>query len=72
MARLSSEQRKKMKASTFCGPDRSFPVPDCDHVIAARRMIDRYKGEGSKERIMACVERKAKTMSCKTKSDEND
>ena len=67
MSRLSTEQRKKLKAGTFCGPDRSFPVPDCDHVIAARRMIDRYKGEGSKDRIMACVERKAKQMKCKTK-----
>lgn len=72
MARLSSAERKKLKASTFCGPDRSFPVPDCDHVIAARRMIDRYKGEGSKEKIMACVERKAKKMACKTKSDDNE
>ena len=43
MSRLSSAERKKLKASQFCGPDRSFPVNDCDHVIAARRMIDRYK-----------------------------
>ncbi len=67
MSRLSSAERKKLKASQFCGPDRSFPVNDCDHVIAARRMIDRYKGEGSKERIMACVERKAKKMTCDKK-----
>ena len=64
MARLSSAERKKLKASQFCGPDRSFPVNDCDHVIAARRMIDRYKGEGSKERIRECVEKKAKTLNC--------
>ncbi len=72
MARLSSAERKKLKGSTFCGPKRSFPVPDCAHVTAAKRLIGRYKGEGNKERIMACVERKAKTMYCKTKSDENE
>ena len=70
MARLSSAERKKLKASTFCGPKRSFPVPDCSHVTAAKRMIGRYKGEGSKEDIMACVERKAKSMKCKTKTND--
>jgi len=28
-AKLSAEQRKKLKSSVFCGPNRSFPVPDC-------------------------------------------
>jgi len=70
MSRLSSEERKNMKASTFCGPKRSFPVPDCDHVTAARRLIGRYKGEGSKESILACVDRKAKNMNCDTKKED--
>jgi hypothetical protein len=70
MSRLSTEQRKKLSSGTFCGPDRSFPVPDCDHVIAARRMIDRYKGEGSKQGIMECVERKAKKMNCNSSKDD--
>lgn len=69
-AKLSAEQRKKLSSSTFCGPDRSFPVPDCAHVTAARRLINRYKGEGSKEAILRCVERKAKALGCdKTKKD---
>jgi len=66
-AKLSSEKRKKLAKSTFCGPDRSFPVPDCAHVTAARRLIGRYKGEGSKEKILACVSRKAKALGCDTK-----
>ena len=53
MSRLSTEERRKLKASTFCGPKRSFPVPDCDHVTAAKRLIGRYKGEGDKDKILA-------------------
>lgn len=63
-AKLSSEKRKKLAKSTFCGPNRSFPVPDCAHVTAAKRLIGRYKGEGNKDSIMACVDRKAKAMGC--------
>lgn len=80
-AKLSPEQRKKLKASDFCGPNRSFPVSDCAHVTAARRLIGRYKGDAAtKARIMRCVERKAKKMSCgggtkknkkKSKKDED-
>jgi len=67
MSRLSTAQRKKLKGSTFCGPKRSFPVPDCAHVTAAKRLIGRYKGPGDKDKIMACVKRKEKTLNCKTK-----
>lgn len=61
---LSAKARKSMKTSTFCGPNRSFPVPDCAHVTAARRLIGRYKGPGNKSKILACVDRKAKAMGC--------
>jgi hypothetical protein len=63
-AKLSTESRKKLKGSTFCGPNRSFPVPDCAHVTAARRLIGRYQGPGSKEAILACVSRKASSLGC--------
>jgi hypothetical protein len=63
-AKLSGEQRKGLSKGTFCGPDRSFPVPDCAHVTAARRLIGRYKGPGSKTNILACVARKAKALGC--------
>lgn len=64
-AKLSTAQRKKLKSSTFCGPGRSFPVPDCAHVTAARRLIGRYKGSSStKAKILACVSRKAKNLGC--------
>lgn len=63
-AKLSSEKRKKLPKSTFCGPNKSFPVPDCAHVTAARRLIGRYKGPGDKSSILACVARKAKALGC--------
>lgn len=69
---LTAQQRKNLSASTFCGPDRSFPVPDCAHVTAARRLIERYEGSGSKEKILACVERKAKRMGCDKKDSQSD
>lgn len=69
-AKLSAEKRKSLKKSTFCGPDKSFPVPDCAHVTAARRLIDRYKGEGDKSKILASVDRKAKAMGCDKKTKD--
>jgi len=67
-AKLSTEKRKKLKKSTFCGPDRSFPVPDCAHVTAARRLIGRAKGLSASQKasILSCVSRKAKALGCKS------
>ena len=70
-AKLSAEERKKLPASAFCGPERSFPVPDCAHVTAARRLIGRAKLSASqKERVLACVSRKANSMSCDTEDTQ--
>jgi hypothetical protein len=64
-AKLSTAKRKKLSSKTFCGPNRSFPVPDCAHVTAARRLIGRAKVSAeTKSRIMACVNRKSKSMGC--------
>jgi hypothetical protein len=63
-AKLSTETRKKMASSSFCGPNRSFPVPDCAHYTAAKRLIGKYKGPGDQSSIMACVERKGKALGC--------
>jgi len=70
-AKLTAAQRKKLPKSAFCGPGRSFPVPDCAHVIAARRLIGRSKyAESTKQKILACVNRKAKRLGC-DKSDKD-
>ena len=62
---LTTKQRKKMKKGTFCGPDRSFPVPDCKHVAAAKAFLGRSKFSSStKKKIAACINRKAKQLGC--------
>ena len=63
--KLTTKDRKKLKSSTFCGPDRSFPVPDCKHVAAAKTYLGRSKFSAStKKKIAACINRKAKQLSC--------
>jgi hypothetical protein len=75
-AKLSTKQRKDLPASAFCGPNRSFPVNDCAHVTAARRLLGRYKGPGNKTSILACINRKAKSLGCdssdSTKPDDQE
>ena len=70
-AKLSTEARKKLSASTFCGPNKSFPVPDCAHVTAAKRLLGRYKGPGNKTEILACVNRKATALGCNSNKNES-
>lgn len=77
-AKLSTAQRKKLKGSQFCGPKHpktgkpTFPVPDCPHASAAKRLIGRAKWMTASQRksTLACVARKEKSMGCGTKSKE--
>lgn len=43
MARLTAKDRKKMPASEFAGPNRSFPIPDKNHARAALQDLPRAK-----------------------------
>jgi len=71
-AKLSGAKRKGLAKSTFCGPNRSFPVPDCAHVTAARRLVARYKGPGDKSSILSCVARKAKALGCGSEKKKDE
>lgn len=63
--KLTTKERKKLKSSTFCGPNRSFPVPDCKHVAIAKAYLNRSKfSKATKQRIAACINRKAKQLGC--------
>jgi len=65
--KLSTKDRKKLKSSTFCGPNRSFPVPDCKHVAVAKTYLGRAKfSSATKKKIAACINRKAKQLGCNT------
>lgn len=64
-ASLSAKERKKLKSTVYCGPNRSFPVPDCAHVTAARSLIGRYKGSAeTKQRILDNVSNMASKFDC--------
>ena len=70
---LTTKQRKKMKKSTFCGPGRSFPVPDCKHVAVAKAYLGRSKfSKSTKKKIAACINRKAKQLGCDVSKKAKD
>ena len=63
--KLTTKDRKKLKKGTFCGPNRSFPVPDCKHVAVAKAYLGRSKfSKSTKKKIAACINRKAKALGC--------
>jgi hypothetical protein len=63
--KLTTKDRKKLKKSTFCGPNRSFPVPDCQHVATAKAYLNRSNfSKATKQKIAACINRKAKQLGC--------
>lgn len=65
--KLTTKDRKKLKSSTFCGPNRSFPVPDCKHVAVAKAYLGKSKfSSATKKKIAACINRKAKQLGCNT------
>lgn len=69
---LSAEARNRLPTDVFCGPDKSFPVPDCAHVTAARRLISQSKlSEDQKKKVIGCVNTKAKDLSCDKEKDSD-
>lgn len=70
-AKLSTEKRKSLPSESFCGPNRSFPVNDCAHYTAAKRLLSRYKGPGDKSSILSCINRKGKALGCASSKDED-
>jgi len=71
-AKLSTQKRKSLPSSAFCGPERSFPVNDAEHYTAAKKLLGTYDGGGDKSEILSCVEKKGKALgcSCEEKKDE--
>lgn len=62
---LTTKDRKALKSSTFCGPSRSFPTPDCQHVATAKAFLGRSKfSQSTKKKIAACINRRAKQLNC--------
>jgi len=74
--KLTTKDRKKLKKGTFCGPGKSFPIPDCKHVATAKAYLARAKfSKATKKKIAACINKKAKQLGCdvskKAKADDD-
>jgi len=64
-APLTTKKRKSLPSTSFCGPNRSFPVNDCTRVRAAKVYLNRSRfSKSTKQRIAACINRKAKALGC--------
>ena len=68
-APLTPAQRKKLKSATFCGPNKTFPIPDCKRAATALAMLSWPKvkakySESVRAKIAACVRAKAKKLNC--------
>jgi hypothetical protein len=45
--KLTASARKKIPASKFAGPGRSFPIEDKNHARAALSMVGRSEAKGN-------------------------
>lgn len=46
MSKLSTEERNKLPAKEFAGPDRSYPVPDRSHAANAKARATQQYNKG--------------------------
>jgi hypothetical protein len=58
MAKLTAAQKKRMKGSTFAGPDRSYPIPDRAHAANALARASQHADPATKKKVQAAVCRK--------------
>lgn len=53
MAKLTAAARKKLPASDFGGPGRSYPMPDWSHAIFVKEMAARHASPAERAKIDA-------------------
>jgi hypothetical protein len=58
MARLTTKQRKALPASSFAGPDRSYPVNDPAHARNALSRVSQFGSPALKAKVRAKVKKK--------------
>lgn len=58
MSKLTAARRNKLPASTFAGPDRSYPIPDASHARNALARASQHAGPALKAKIRAKVHAK--------------
>jgi len=58
MSKLTAKRRNALPASTFAGPDRSYPIPDASHARNALARASQHASSELKAKIRAKVHRK--------------
>lgn len=58
MARLTTAKRKALPATSFAGPDRSYPINDANHARNALSRVSQYGSPAVKATVRAAVRRK--------------
>jgi hypothetical protein len=58
MSKLMAEQRNRLPASSFAGPDRSYPIPDANHARNALARASQNASPAEEATIRAKVHRK--------------
>lgn len=58
MARLTTSARKHLKASSFAGPDRSYPIEDAAHARNALSRVAQHGSSAVKAEVRAKVHRR--------------
>lgn len=58
MGKLTAKKRNALPASTFAGPDRSYPIPDASHARNALARASQHAGSALKAKIKAKVAKK--------------
>ena len=59
-ATLTAEKRKALPKTSFGLSNRALPLTDKAHILAAKKLLDKYAGK--KDEILAVVDRKAKAL----------
>ena len=57
MARLTAAARRSLPSSDFAGPNKSYPIPDRGHAIAAKSMAARFASPAVRAKVDAKANR---------------
>lgn len=68
MAKLTTDERKNLPASSFALPGRRYPIPDQSHAQNALSRVSQNGTDDEKAKVRAAVRNKFKSMTVKRKA----
>lgn len=68
MAKLTTEDRKNLPASSFALPGGRYPIPDQSHAQNALARVSQNGTDDEKAKVRAAVRSKFKSMTVKRKA----